>query len=62
MSDIFVDSSSLLMYGTINKGRKCMNNNKCEYIHTTFIEMKRYESHYRHKLHVTALAIFIAES
>lgn len=39
-----------------------MNNNKCEYIHTTFIEMKRYESHYRHKLHVTALAIFIAES
>lgn len=40
-----------------------MNNNKCEYIHTTFIEMKRYESHYRHKLHIiTALAIFIAES
>lgn len=41
-----------------------MKNNKCEYryIHTTFIEMKRYESHYRHKLHVTALAIFIAES
>lgn len=42
-----------------------MKNNKCEYwyIHTTFIEMKRYESHYRHKLHIiTALAIFIAES
>lgn len=38
-----------------------MNNNKCEYIHTTFIEMKRYESH-RHKLHITALAILIAES
>lgn len=41
-----------------------MKNIKCEYIyiHTTFIEMKRYESHYRHKLHITALAIFIAES
>lgn len=42
-----------------------MKNNKCEYwyIHTTFIEMKRYESHYRHKLHIiTALAIFIAEN